>query len=1194
MTTPNLAPHYIIAIGASAGGLEEINAFFDHTPMDNVSYVIIQHLSSDFKSQLVELLARHSKLEVFEVENGMSVLNNKVYIIPHNKFMYIRDGHLYLTEKAEIKAPHLTINYFFNSLAADCGKKAIAVVLSGMGTDGTEGVKAISNAGGMVIARDPKASSFSSMPSHAIATGMVDFISEPEKMPDIIKDYVKQENELQANIKEDEKYAKAIVKLIKEQSPLDFSEYKQTTILRRIKRRSVSNNFNRLQDYLAFLKITPDEVEALSKDFLISVTSFFRDKNAYESLEKNVIPHIINNLNPSDEIRIWITGCATGEEAYSMAILIAEQLPNKIKNTSVKIFATDIDTIALNFAGKGIYTKNIEKDVSENRLKTFFTEEGDCYKVNAEIRKMVIFAQHDLVKNPPYCNMHFISCRNLLIYMTPALQKKIYLMLLFGLKMNGYLFLGSSENPVSILHNLKVIDKKWKIYENKENKRFVRFDAFTLPLVQPDKKITAAPYSFEDLPNTFDKNLAEMVNQTIIQELDCLVVCVDEQNQVIKHYGDTSKYLLQKNFNLNLPELLPRPLAVAFNTLNIKALKADKKFTTKEIKIKHNNEVINVTLSVSPLITNRSDKKLMLVTFSEDVSTVQNPSQELIFDQNLYQDEYTLNLEDELKHLKEKLNTAYLQLDASNENMQSFNEELLSANEEMQSTNEEMQSVNEELHTVNADHQNKNKELLELNDDLNNYFRSNINGQLFVNEELILMKYSPGTVKQINLLPSDIGRPLSNISTNIKFETITDDIKEVIKNGSVITKEIQTDNGKWYQIMTMPYLQQQDNQIKGGIITFNDITDLKKAQYELDLSSKLLVMAIESASMGVWSINLETAEFITSPRFKEIFGCNAGHSVTFDQTIESIDIEYKELIKNTIQESIANKQGCDMEYPINILSNSKPKWIRLIGNISSNKENIPVYFTGVLTDITIHKEDEIRKSDFIAMVSHELKSPLTTLQAYIQLLSSTTAIKDEIFIATAWIKANMQVKKMIALINGFLNVSSFEAGKIYLNEERFDFSNFIKEIIEDFTLINPTPKIVLHNNCKISLTADREKIGQVITNFLSNALKYSPIYKDIYIDCKQVENCLQVSIKDSGIGILLKDQEKLFERYSRIENTNQQAVPGFGLGLYLSAEIIHRHNGKVWVESELGKGSTFFFSLPVKGIAQKPVEEKLI
>lgn len=453
---------------------------------------------------------------------------------------------------------------------------------------------------------------------------------------------------------------------------------------------------------------------------------------------------------------------------------------------------------------------------------------------------MVIFALHDLVKNPPYCNMHFISCRNLLIYMSPTLQKKVFILLLFGLKMEGYLFLGSSENPLPIIQNLKVVDKKWKIFKNLEAKRLVRFDAFSLPVLI-DKKNNHLPSLREEASTNMQTNLADAVNETLLNNLNVLVICIDENNHVVKFYGDTTKFLLQKNFNSNLIDLLPRPLAVAFNALSTKSLKTNKNYTTKGIIVKHKLKKIKINLSVSPLIVKNSNQKLLMVTLCEDKVPMQINAENTTYDEKIYLDEYTLNIEEENKNLKEKLNSTYLQLDASNENMQSFNEELLSANEEMQSTNEEMQSVNEELHTLNADYQLKNKELLEVNDDLNNYFRSNINGQLFVNKDLLLMKFSPGTVKQINLLPSDIGRPISNISTNIKFETIIDDIKNVIKNGGFVTKEIETENGKWYQIMTMPYLQQSTKSPIGAIITFNDITELKNTQIDLDKKNERLL-----------------------------------------------------------------------------------------------------------------------------------------------------------------------------------------------------------------------------------------------------------------------------------------------------------------------------------------------------------------
>jgi two-component system CheB/CheR fusion protein len=831
-------PHHIIAIGASAGGMDEINSFFDHTPLDGVSYVIVQHLSPDFKSRMVELLARHSKLVVKEAENDMSVQRNEVYLIPSDKFMTIKEGKLTLLDKGSTKGPHLTINTFFNSLAADCGSKAIGIVLSGLGSDGTEGVKTIKKAGGMVIARNPANSEFGSMPSNAIGTGLVDFVLEPAAMPSAIEDYVKNAGELIIDSKDDDNNLKAIIDLIKDNSPLDFSDYKHATILRRTKRRASYGNFTSLHSYLNYLKVTPAELTTLGKEFLISVTSFFRDAAAFDFIKSNVLPDVLDKMLPGEELKLWVAGCATGEEVYSMAILVAELLDERGDDIAVKIFATDIDAEALRHAGKGIYPITIEKDLSVERLQKFFIKEGEYYRVIPTIRKLVIFAHHDLVKNPPYCNMNFISCRNLLIYMTPVLQKKIFSMLLFGLKRDGYLFLGSSENPMPILKNLEVVEKKWKIYRNLETKRGISFDAFALPELL-DVKRNNSRLVVDNNQVSSHPDLSEAMHVSLAGELNYLAVCVDEDNKVISAYGDTSKYLLQKHFTTDLMELLPKPLAVVFNTLSNNAFRNGTPGNVRGIIIKQANKVVKVNLSVR-LLKVKGDQKIVMVTFTHAKTTKEGEGTGALYDGSLYLDEYTRNLEAELKELKDKLQLTYERLDASNENMQSFNEELVSANEEMQSTNEEMQSVNEELHTINADYQLKNKELLEVNDDLNNYFRSNINGQLFINNDLQLMRFSPGTVKQINLLESDIGRPLSNISTNIKFETIIEDIKTVLKDGSVITREVETNNGNWYQIMTMPYVHQSNNQNNGAIITFNDITELKHTQAEISKKNNTL------------------------------------------------------------------------------------------------------------------------------------------------------------------------------------------------------------------------------------------------------------------------------------------------------------------------------------------------------------------
>ena len=830
-------PNYIIAIGASAGGLEEINTFFDHTPLDGVAYIIVQHLSTDFKSRMVELLSKHSKLEVKEATQGMDVCTNVVYLIPNNKFMTINDYKLYLTDKSKMKGPHLTINTFFNSLAASCGKNAIGVILSGLGSDGTEGIIAIKEAGGMIIARNPETTEFSSMPAHAIATDMVDLVLEPAFMPNAIEFYVDHNQAVLDENNNEEKIMLQIITFIDEKLPFDFSDYKLTTLIRRTKRRAASINIFALEKYLEILTITPDEVQALANDFLISVTSFFRDKEAYKVIEEKVFPELLKNLIPHEEIKIWVAGCATGEEAYSLAILLKEQLKGRFKDTIVKIFATDIDATALIQAGKGVYSEDRMKNIDSTYLKKYFDRKGDDYIVRPDIRRMLIFAQHDLVKNPPYCNMHFVSCRNVLIYMTPVLQKKIYAMLLFGLRTNGYLFLGSSENPLSIIENLEIVHKKSRLYKSIKDKRTATFGTFALPeMLDVSQK---ASVTKADSTRLLHSSLTDKINIALAEAMDYLAICVDNENTVIKTYGNTSKYLIQQNFNTNLVELLPTPLALAYNSLSKEVLKTNQTKGVKGILIKQNGVVSQINLSISPVLLDFNFKGLIAI-FNDDTNLTANKNEYVVFNEKEFHNNYTEILEEELKGIKKDLTASYDKLDATNENMQSFNEELISANEEMQSTNEEMQSVNEELHTINADYQLKNKELLEINDDLNNYFRSNVNGQLFIDDEMRLMKFSPGAIKHINLLETDIGRPINHISTNIKFDTIIADTKLVLDKGGVITKEIQSINGKWYQVMIMPYVQTNQSN-NGAIITFNDITELKHTQSELNDKNLSLV-----------------------------------------------------------------------------------------------------------------------------------------------------------------------------------------------------------------------------------------------------------------------------------------------------------------------------------------------------------------
>lgn len=1069
---------YIIAIGASAGGLEAISAFFDYTPMDGVSYILIQHLSPDFKSQMARILAPHSKLQVVEVKDKMDIEANKVYLIPNTKYMVVKNGILVLSEKKDKQAPHLTIDHFFISLAEERRNKAIGVVLSGTGSDGSKGIEAIKRLGGIAIVQDPDTASFNGMPLAAIATGCADKVLSPQVIEDYVKDGVLEllsddkKHEIKegglADDKNDEiKEAElaGILSLIKGSLPLDFTDYKHPTLFRRIRKRMGQHNFSQVNKYYVFLKNNPQEIKLLADDFLISVTSFFRDPEAFKLIEKKVIPNIIDHKDKGDILKIWIAGCATGEEAYTIAILVKEYLNKIQKDLEVKIFATDISKAALDIASKGIYTDKVGKTMSQERLDLFFIREGTTYKVKYEIRKMLIFAQHDLVKNPPYCDIDLISCRNLLIYMNPDLQKKVLSMMHFGLKKDGYLFLGPTENATVLKEDFTEISNKWNILKSNKSGRSLKFETFLSPVIERMKTTTMEAGTKAEIPKS-KLVVADEINMAIMEESG-YCVCTDENLQVIRSFGDPSPYLKSEVFNFNLTSLLPDNISIAFKAAAHKALKLNQKIVLKNIRFGGTDagKIHEADLVIKPFFMDKSAGQSLLILFKESKSKTTGINIINGAELDKLTKAHLVDLETELAEAKHQLEVANELIASSNENIQSFNEELLSANEEMQSANEELQSINEELHsvneelqTVNKEHQQANEELTELNDDLNNYFRSNLNGQLFVDRDLLLKNYSPGAVKHINIRESDIGRPLSNITTNIKFETLLYDVKQVMQDGQTITREAEALDGKVYQVMTMPYIRKNSKNADGAIISFYDITDLKKLFKELDFSNKSLL------------------------------------------------------------------------------------------RINDDLNN------------------------FVYGASHDLNAPILNIEMVLGILHKKMDMKDPDIVNLSGMM-NHAINNFKAVIIDLGKVGQIEAEmQEESNSENFsEILNEIKGLISEKIKLAQAAFITEFKVQEVHFP--KKYLRSIILNLITNAIKFcSPDRQpEIMIKTEMVDNFIRLTVKDNGIGI---DQDRLdfiFRMYQRVSKD----IEGQGIGLYLVKKIVDAAGGKIEVESEVGKGSTF-------------------
>lgn len=812
---------YIVAIGASAGGLEAIHEFFDHMPQSaSFSFIVIQHLSSDYKSLLVELVAKHTHMKVFEAAHDMVIQQDCVYIIPNNKLMTVSKGKLKLADKSEIKAPNTAVDTFLHTLAQDKKDKAIAIILSGTGTDGTKGIQSIKSYGGMVIVQDPATAKFDGMPNSAIASGEVDFILPAHKIYEELFNYANEAPvKVLQNGRIDENLLDEIFKLVHEHSGNNFNLYKTPTIIRRIGRRMNEYGFKELEDYVNYLKVHTEETKILGQDFLIGVTKFFRDKQSFELLEKQVLPDIIKNKPEREAIKVWVCACSTGQEAYSIAILLNECLEKAGKQTEVKIFATDIDEKSIEIASKNQYPESIRKDIPAAYLKKYFIKEGSFYSLIPVIRKQVVFAKHDVTKSPPFIKNDLVTCRNMLIYMNNELQAKILSTFHFSLNQGGYLFLGSSETAHALKEGLSEVSGKWKIYKRSGPVNYGSFNTYNTGgrlLTAKDK----AKSTFPDLPLS---PVEKRFNKFITKDLGYVGVFIDKAYTIQEAVGNYRRYLSlpDHKIELNILKMVSKELSILLNTALRKVWKDLKQVHLNRIRIRRGAEDVYLNISIEP----PEDGGYTMIVFGESMTEIVPEKEQLNLSELSAEqhDEYIFELEAELNETRSNLQMAVEEMETTNEELQSTNEELLSANEELQSGNEELQSLNEELHTLNTEHQVKIKELLELNDDLDNYFRSTDIGQVFLDAGLFIRKFNPAAIRMVNMIDADIGRSIEHISNNIKADHLTEDIRSVLLTGHVVEKEVVLKNGNKSLMRIMPYLR-KDKKKDGVVVTFVDVS----------------------------------------------------------------------------------------------------------------------------------------------------------------------------------------------------------------------------------------------------------------------------------------------------------------------------------------------------------------------------------
>jgi len=961
-----VVPSHFVGIGASAGGLEAIETFFKHSSaVSGLAYVVIQHLSPDYKSLMVELLSKHTEMPVHRAEEGTRVEADHVYLIPPKKNLTIFHGKLLLKDQDVQRGINLPIDIFLRSLAEDQGEKAIAVILSGTGSDGTQGIRAIKETGGMVMVQNEESAKFDGMPKSAINTGLPDFILPPQDMPQQLLSFIKHpyadKAEISDTLLSDEDGLTRIFAMLREHSKVDFTYYKPSTVLRRIERRMAVNQIHDLQEYVGLLDRIPGEVVTLYRELLIGVTSFFRDRQAFEQLQDKWLLELLNR-GGNREIRFWVAGCSTGEESYTLAILARECMLRLGTVVDLKIFATDVDREAVLKAGAGIYSENIAVDLNPALLTKYFYRRDDGFQVARNIREMVVFAQHNVIKDPPFTNIDLLSCRNLLIYLQPVLQRKVLELFSFSLNDKGLLLLGPSETTGELSDLFEPLHHKWKIYRSRGKRLGRRLD--TEPVTSFDSNRVGRLHlgaKHPGLRSYEEERILERLVQALHTDYVPITLVVNTHLELLHVVGDTEGLLkLPTGRMLNdITKMADQALAIPLATGLQRVFKHRREITYSNVHVIRQGQTASFRLRIKLLPEKKGQDSLAVIYLEPQEQKPHSASGETIQAYDLDQEarQRIQDLEQELQFTRENLQATVEELETSNEELQATNEELLASNEELQSTNEELQSVNEELYTVNAEYQSKIVELSELNNDLDNLLLSTELGTIFLDEDLVIRKFTPQANAAFKLIDSDVGRPFNHVSHRFTMLDPVQLVRQARDGNRRIEQEAQCKDGHWFLIRVTPY-HISPELVSGYVLTLIDIDPVKSTQQALLLSEETNALAIKAAGLGAWDWNLRSGRLDGSETIEAMFGFPPeSFPKTHEAFLQALHMDDRERVDGARHAAIQQQTAYDIQYRI-LRPDGTQRWLADTGTVLHDIDGTPVRMVGMVRDITQHKEWE--------------------------------------------------------------------------------------------------------------------------------------------------------------------------------------------------------------------------------------------
>jgi two-component system CheB/CheR fusion protein len=1097
--------------------------------------------------------------------------------------MILTGGRLLLTDKDPSQSLALPIDRFFRSLAQDAGEQAIGVILSGTGSDGSRGIRDIHDAGGLVIAQSADSAKFDGMPNSAVNTGVVDFSLPPEDIPATLLRHIRHPlgQTLPHPKPAPPEGMAAIFNLLRDACGIDFTYYKPDTVARRTERRLAISHIASLDEYAKYLASNPAELNQLYKDLLIGVTEFFRDPEAFSRLEHEILPSLLGDHDPAEEVRIWVAACATGEEAYSVAMLVQEFLDSRQSKRPVKIFATDAHRASLDAAAAGVYDKQSVAGLSPERLARFFVQRGETYQVSPELRKLLVFAQHNLLKDAPFTKLDLICCRNLLIYFQPVAQKKTLSLFHFGVKTGGVLFLGPSEGTGDLADEFDPIDTRWKFFRKRRDIR--------LPTEIRLSTNAAPPRARLETPTGWASTAASdalLIGECLLDDCMPASLLVNERSEIVRTFGGANRFLSVQDgwFSSNMLTLLAGELRVALAGALPRAFKEMRPVAFKGLRASLPDGERMLNVRVSPFRPDRASMAYCLIRLEEldkdAPATTANPHET---DLNEASRENVISLESELRYTKENLQAMIEEMETSNEELQATNEELVASNEELQSTNEELHSVNEELYTVNGEYQKKIAELTELTADMDNLLAGTEVHTIFLDNSLCIRKFTPKIAEAFTLLPQDIGRSIGSFTYTLDHPSLMDDIRRVLETSERYEQPVRDRRGNWYLLRILPY--RSGVVVAGVLLTLVDIGRLKQAEEQARAKDEQLAGILRNSPSLIFIKDSEGRYLFTSLAFQRLVNCDPTGKTVFDLFPQDVAQTIADLEQRVFSEGVEVAGEVGLPHP-----DGMHTYLRTMFPLRDASGAVTA-MGGISTDVTQIKRSEeqaresVRQRDrFLATLSHELRNPLAAICSATSVIENLGASDAE---TPKWFKLiERRAWHMARLLDDLLDVCRITQNKVEIRKGAFDLRSIVSDALEETQTLFELRRLRLTTQIPdepLIALGDPARLQQVAVNLLTNAAKYTPEEGQVWLTIAAEADGATIAVRDTGVGLSPEMVERAFDLFVQADETLDRADGGIGVGLTLVRSIVELHGGRVTAESDgPGRGSQFKVWLPLE------------